>query len=597
MRFLFIVFILFYVTYESNAQRTRGLANMSKEEIEAKRKQDSIDNLYKDFDVKDYLLKLKEIKAKNDSTQLNATLEMLNAHKGYEDTVKHLFIQASTLSVLPNHITKYSNLEQITLRRCKSLNLNDLFEKVKDLPKLKVLSIEFSEKTNIPNSIGFLKYLEELNLEGNKIENLPDSLILLSNLKTINLRNNINLIEDNAFLVLSKLPNLKIVQFSGSRVASIPKSIGDFKSLETLDLSKNLIVEIPDEISNCTTLKSIDLSYNKKLNPTTTLVKLSQIKSLENLIIQSSGITEIPATIGLLSNLKKIDLENNPIKKIHEEIGGCKNLEMLILGSDWITKERMELKSLPKTIGACQKLKHLKLSLCSISELPSTFNQLQALEYIDLSWNQLSFIPVSLFDLKNLKYINLSLNKIENLPGNFVNWSYNLEELHLAANFFAPAKEKIKSLPQNLSQLKKLKVLNLRDQIIETLPLNVFNQLKELETLNLMGGILQFIPDDITALSKLKNLNLKGNELKKLPDNLYLLNQLEDLNIAYNPDLNFDEIALILEKMPFVKHLDISYNNFDLSAAKLLQKKIPHTKIAKDEVKGKYGQSVERKKK
>jgi Leucine-rich repeat (LRR) protein len=95
----------------------------------------------------------------------------------------------------------------------------------------------------------------------------------------------------------------------------------------------------------------------------------------------------------------------------------------------------------------------------------------------------------------------------------------------------------------------------------------------------------------------LKNLNVKGNELKKLPENLYLLNQLEDLNIAYNPDLNFDDIAIIFEKMPFLKHLDISYNNFDLLAAKQLQKKIPNTKIAKDEVKGRYGQAVERKKK
>jgi hypothetical protein len=49
--------------------------------------------------------------------------------------------------------------------------------------------------------------------------------------------------------------------------------------------------------------------------------------------------------------------------------------------------------------------------------------------------------------------------------------------------------------------------------------------------------------------------------------------------------------------MPFLKHLDISYNNFDLLAAKQLQKKIPNTKIAKDEVKGRYGQAVERKKK
>jgi Leucine-rich repeat (LRR) protein len=314
-------------------------------------------------------------------------------------------------------------------------------------------------------------------------------------------------------------------------------------------------------------------------------VQISKISNLEKLLLNNSGISEIPATIGALSQIKVLNLFNNPIKKVHSSIGDCAQLEELYLGSDFFNKERMELQTVPTSIGNCKKLRRMQMSLCSLSELPASFENLQKLEYLDLSWNKFAQFPIVLTKLEGLKHLDLSINTISSLPDNFGKLTQNLETFLMAANFNTQVKNKITVLPSSIATLTKLKTLSLRDQVFETMPASFWTGLTKLEDLNLMGGLLQEIPIEIENLTQLKKLNIKANEIKSISAGLGKCSQLEELNIAYNPDLDIDRTFQLLREMKSLRFLDISYNEFSLEKSKELQNSLKNTKIAKDEIK------------
>jgi internalin A len=590
MKFFLASFLTFFIAISSvQAQRNKGLADKSPAEIQAEKYQDSMSKInqeaIKNFKIDDYFQQLKDLQRKQDSAQLNATYEFLKENESKADTMRHLYIQASTLSIFPESIKKYKRLEKLTLRRCRAVQLEDLFEKIKELPYLTEISLEHSDKARLPENIYKLKSLKKLNLEGNKLNALPDSMAFCPQLEEINLRNNIYLDENVAFSVLCKIKSLKSLNFSGSRLQSIPTSIGALYNLESLNFSHNLIAEIPEEVEKLKALKTLDLSSNKSLNANSSMVRISKISTLEKLIVNNSGIIEIPSTIGALTQIKVLDLFNNPIKKVHASIGDCAQLEELYLGSDFFNKERMELHSIPASIGNCRKMKRMQMSLCSLSELPNSFENLQNLEYLDLSWNKFAQFPLVITKLERLKYLDMSINTISSLPDNFGKLIQNLETFLMAANFNTQVKNKITVLPSSIATLTNLKTLSLRDQVFETIPTSFWTGLTKLEDLNLMGGLLQEIPMEIENLTQLKKLNVKANEIKSISAGLGKCSQLEEINIAYNPDLGIDKTFQLLREMKQLKFLDISYNEFSLEKSKELQNVLKNTKIAKDEIK------------
>ena len=75
---------------------------------------------------------------------------------------------------------------------------------------------------------------------------------------------------------------------------SIPKEIGNLKSLTHLDISHNGLQSIPKEIGNLKSLSCLDIVYNK--------------------------LQCIPTIISDLKSLKNIDITNNKLKSIPKEI-------------------------------------------------------------------------------------------------------------------------------------------------------------------------------------------------------------------------------------------------------------------------------------
>ena len=587
-RILIVLSSFFYILGMS-AQRSGALSELTPQEIKQKKYEDSMqkmrDEFERDFSTQAYFQQLRSIKLKNDSIQLNETLAYFESIEPYADTFTHLSIQSSALSVFPGSIRNFKKLKTLTLRRCQSVHLEALFEQLKDLPLLTELQILYSEKTALPDNISLLKRLKVLDLNGNKINELPEGLAGMTALEFINLHNNPYIDLDNAAKVLSKLANLKKVKISGCKLIDLGEQLAKLNQIEALDLSHNSIESLPTNMETMLKLKVIDLAKNNKLNTKQLFSSLSRIPKLEEVDLSDCNLSELGAEVGTMLQLKKLVLTNNPIKKVHSEVGNLTLLEELYLGAGLLQKEVTPLTELPSSLGNCKNLRKLDLRMCQLTALPSALSQLENLNYIDLSWNKLIAFPNIFRTMPSLNYLDLSYNKINEFPSDIGLLAMSLETLMLEANFYAPYTEKINKIPPSLARCKNLKKLSLKDQVYETLPDRFWFDLTKLEDLNLMGALLQEIPESIENLKELRSLNVKSNEIKHIAGSLVKLSKLENFNISHNPDINATELLASIQAMKQLKNVDLSYNDIKRELLEPIAAQMPQTKFMKLETK------------
>lgn len=130
-----------------------------------------------------------------------------------------------------------------------------------------------------------------------------------------------------------------------------------------------------------------------------------------------------------------------------------------------------------------------------------------------------------LYRFENLEFLELKGFKILNLPDNLSNLQ-NLKKLHLIDNFFL-------EIPQTVFELD-LDSLKIENGDIQEIPSQIadLHNLSELNINNLSH--IQRIPEEISNLEKLKYLYLKNNKLKTLPEQIGKLQQLTHLDISNN---------------------------------------------------------------
>jgi Leucine-rich repeat (LRR) protein len=113
------------------------------------------------------------------------------------------------------------------------LNGKVLFDLLPTLRCLRVLSLSnYQNSTELPDSIGKLKYLRYFDLSFTEVQRLPDSICQLCNLQTLIL----SMCKQLAALPreMYKLVNLRHLDISGTRITEMPKQFGRLKSLQTL---------------------------------------------------------------------------------------------------------------------------------------------------------------------------------------------------------------------------------------------------------------------------------------------------------------------------------------------------------------------------
>ncbi|KRZ90952.1 Leucine-rich repeat and calponin homology domain-containing protein 3 [Trichinella sp. T8] len=161
------------------------------------------------------------------------------------------------------------------------------------------------------------------------------------------------------------------------------------------------------------------------------------------------------------------------------------------------------LAEFPVELAECGFLETLHLQQNCIRSVPNCVRYLGLLTYLDLGVNQIQTFPVELC-LLPLEVLLLNNNRIESLPVEIEKLSTSLAELDLSCN-------QIAVLPNEIGALKKLRVLNLRQNLLTWLPYEFCNL--ELKIFDVSYNKLSHLDVDLRFMRSVVHLSLDGNPL------------------------------------------------------------------------------------
>ncbi|KAJ7968282.1 Disease resistance protein [Quillaja saponaria] len=437
----------------------------------------------------------------------------------------------------PKSLSKMNDLHLLVLRGCSWLQNTAQISKLKSLITLEISGATFLEE--VPDDLfREMCHLLSLNLSGTHIKLLPSSFCNLTKLRWLILRNcsclellptviemkdlevidlsgatSLKTIHDKK---LQSLPNLRILDFSHTKIASFP-FLHNLEALTRVSLN------------GCTSLPTLPA-------PRSTLPAPRSSPSIQILDVSgASSLIEIRK--GSLESLKILDFSKTKVKKLSFTIPNLSSLHM---------RGCSELKTLP-SIKLARDLELLDASdACNLAEIEDkSFEHLKHLCQLDLSNTKIKILP-SISNLANLRRLLLNGCKLEKLPK--LEGLTRLEVLNLSGNsglvkiedesfehlrflrHLDVSNTKVKILPC-LSNLGNLRFLYLREcKFLEKLP--KMGGLTKLEVLVLSGcctlAILE--TESFKNMSSLRTLDLSGTNIECLPSES--LPKLEELNLS-----------------------------------------------------------------
>ncbi|XP_056852211.1 plant intracellular Ras-group-related LRR protein 8 isoform X1 [Raphanus sativus] len=178
----------------------------------------------------------------------------------------------------------------------------------------------------------------------------------------------------------------------------------------------------------------------------------------------------------------------------------------------------------------------------------------QNLETLDLSGMSLASLPASSINLASISKLDLSNNNIQfliqQIPESLVARMLNLWALDLHSN-------QLKTLPNSIGCLSKLKILNVSGNNLQALPKTI-EDCRSLEELNANFNELTLLPDTIGfELTNLTKLSVNSNKLVLLPSSLGHLTSLRVLDARLNCLVSLPED---LENLVNLQVLNVSQN-------------------------------------
>lgn len=314
---------------------------------------------------------------------------------------------------------------------------------------------------------------------------------------------------------------------------SIPPSIDTFQNLTALYLSETNIKSIPNSINKLSRLKRISFNYSYQLDHETELCKLVGLDSLEFLGLSMSNIEILPDCIGHLTSLKDIDVSQNNELNTKQAFSIFKNLphlEVIDLGGV------DNLKVIPIDILELKNLISLKLDYLERDfDYKTSLSRMSSLEIESLTFanSWLESLPNELSQVKSLKYIDLSENDFDSIPTQVFQLT-NLKHIVFHSNnrtFIKPGK--------GITKLQKLEKINLAGNW----------QLDGSSTIKVLS-----------TLPNLKDVNLNSCRLDTIPEEIRNFKSLEKLDLAFNPEINFADLFMKLSSLQTIKNLDLADN-------------------------------------
>ncbi|KAJ9167204.1 hypothetical protein P3X46_021870 [Hevea brasiliensis] len=360
--------------------------------------------------------------------------------------------------------------------------------------------------------------LVELNLPRSNVEQLWEGVQDLVKLKRIDLSYSEYLIQ---IPDLSNAKELESLNLKGcTNLVEVSSYVQNLNKLEYLNME------------GCKNLSCIPSTFASKLIRTLNLVGCSNLKkfpeiagNVEELFLNYTAIEVVPSAIECLTKLVSLRLTScAKLRSLPSHICKLKCLRMLNLCGC------SKLESFPEILEAMEGLKYLYLANCrNLRSLPNSIGNLKNLAELDLRGTMIKELPSSIEHLTGLDQLELqNCKSLVNLPDSICNLK-SLKNLHIDG---CP---KLDKLPENLDNLESLEDLDISGSAVKQLPSSIIH-LKSLGRLLFRvqdsAGLLQ-IPTAIDRLSSLKTLFLSGNNFESIPASIEHLSQLHSLDVAY----------------------------------------------------------------
>ncbi|OAY85758.1 plant intracellular Ras-group-related LRR protein 1 [Ananas comosus] len=200
--------------------------------------------------------------------------------------------------------------------------------------------------------------------------------------------------------------------------------------------------------------------------------------------------------------------------------------------------------------------KKLDLSGMSLDSLPNPSINLGLITKVDLSNNNLESIPESLTArLLNVVMLDVHSNQLKSLP-NSIGCLSKLKVLNVSGNL-------LETLPKTIEDCRALEELNANFNKLIKLPDTMGFELTNLKKLSVNSNKLAFLPYSTSHMTALRVLDARLNCLHSLPDGLENLVRLETLNVSQNFQF-LQSLPYAIGLLISLVDLDISYNRISV---------------------------------
>ncbi|XP_077215266.1 plant intracellular Ras-group-related LRR protein 6-like [Tasmannia lanceolata] len=199
-----------------------------------------------------------------------------------------------------------------------------------------------------------------------------------------------------------------------------------------------------------------------------------------------------------------------------------------------------------------EKMEKVDLSGLSLDILPNPSINIGYISKLDLSNNNLQSIPESLTArLLNVVVFDVHSNQIKSLP-NSIGCLSKLKVLNVSGNL-------LYSFPKTLENCRALEELIANFNKLTKLPDTIGFDLINLKKLSVNSNKLAFLPLSTSHMTNLRVLDARLNCLRALPDGLENLLKLEILNVSQNFQY-LQTLPYSIGLLHSLTELDVSYN-------------------------------------
>ncbi|CAB3375491.1 Hypothetical predicted protein [Cloeon dipterum] len=421
---------------------------------------------------------------------------------------------------------------------------------------------EVDLKSTLPeDAFAHLVRLRELLVVDCKLATWPSSVLLgLADLRNLTVRTG-NLkwpleLKADAFRSIRQLEKLTL---SENNLWTLPEGLFcPLVNLVLLNVSHNSLQEVAE----------LGFQVQDSSGASTPDPKARAACGLDVQVLDASfnKLSELPAKgIGALRRLKELRVTDNEIKSVADRaLAGLKNLKVfdasnnkLVALPPGLFRDCVEISELklqnnslgvlaPGLLTGLTQLQSLDLSRNRLSSTwldSDTFSGLIRLVLLDISHNRITTLNPDFFkDLYTLQILNLENNLLETLPADTFSPLRNLHTLVLSFNKLANLD------PYSFNGLYALSLLSLDNNQFQTLHADSLRNCTALQDLNLNGNLLIHIPPALQDMRLLRTVDLGENAIEQLDkpafkgmDNLYGLrligNQISSLTRRSFTDL------------------------------------------------------------